>query len=1459
MADTSHGEIEQQAPSAVVGIGASAGGLEALEAVFRTAPDNNGFAYVVVTHLSPNFKSLMDELLSQHTSMSVQQVEDGMTILANHVYVIPPNTEMIAVSGRLLLSDRDPGNQIALPIDTFFRSLAREYGRRAIAVVLSGTGGDGSHALQAIRESGGHVIVQDPETAKFDGMPRASMATGAAEAVLSPEAIGEALFAYDPNRGYAPPPRDYVLNPEDPEQDALDLIFAALFGTSSINFEAYKTNTVLRRINRRMVTRRVGTIGEYAELVQSDPGEVDTLNRDLLIGVTTFFRDTEAFEQLDTLVLSELAREYQPDRPIRIWTPGCATGQEAYSIAMLLQRQFDEMGIEGEAQIFATDLQRDFIDAAGRGVFPAESFPAEWDSMKRAYMTLNEDGKLQVEPRIRRMVVFAHHNVLSDPPFTRLDLVICRNMLIYFQPEAQERALSLISFGIRRSGFLFLGPSETLGGLESSFTLLSKRWRIYRKERELAAIQMPERRPPGMHNEKLPASHLAPARQSRSRQQFDLMPAYSAMLDRFAPPGILIDQDRQLLHTFGNARDLLRPPLGVASLDLLDMVPDWMRLPLATAIDRVARDGEEVRYVGDSPDGEQFDIVAVPLDGSPEGRKHFKLVLLNRAERVDEERFKGTTIQVLDNSTITSARIQDLENELRHTKENLQATIEEVVTSNEELQSTNEELMAANEELQSTNEELHSVNEELYSVNAEYQRKNDELSQLNRDVEALMASTDVGVIFVDDRLAVRRFTSPAKRVFNLIDEDQGRSLAHLTHTLTETDIVSIARRAVDQFLSSEHECQSEDGTWWLLRCMPMKTPGSNAIGAIITAIDIDDIHRTRQKAEKDQWRQGLISEIGQSFIVTSDNDMRIKEVAEGWQRYTGQKFHDYSGAGWMKAIHPEDAAGLAEMGPPDLDMSGSIKTHYRLWHADSRSYRQCQVTLVPEIEADGNQIGWTGILVDVEDTLDAQARINDQAELLRTVTAELPGMICLLNVERQYQFVNQGYQERWGGNEPLLGKSINDVLPKDVLEELEHHLLAAFSGEKQEFLVRRSEPGGRQATLLVQYVPHMGRNDQIVGVAVCVMDVSATLAEELTLRDLAGSVGKAMLSGASENLIVSMNNMAVLHVSKGAKANLKRSDADILKLKLFDLLPEYDADRLEHLFRQSQNANAANIAAHNFKTFVLRGDGSSYDAEIHVDIEPEGLPDCVLLSLRDTSEAQATQKILRERNEELARSNSDLENFAYFASHDLQEPARKIGNFAGLVDEDLGDTATEETREYLEIIRRSSDRMLTLIRDLLTFSRIRVARDQFSEVDLNPMLKEIAEDQSLDLKSAGGSLKIGKLPHVQGDSMLLGQLFTNLIGNAIKYREPDRALEIDIAADHVDGQHRISISDNGMGFEPEDSEQVFGLFQRLHGPSGIPGSGVGLAICKRVVELHGGDIKVDAAIGRGATFIITLP
>lgn len=830
-------------PTYVVGIGASAGGLEALERFFDHMPPDTGLAFVVVPHLSPDFKSLMGELLSKRTRMPVRQVADGMRVEPNTISVIPPRKNMIIAAGRLMLTDIEPPHGLNLPIDIFFRSLADDLNDRAIGVILSGTGSDGTRGIRAIKEAGGIVMVQDDTTAKFDGMPRSAIATGLADHVLPPEQMPQQLlnFTKYPQGMEAASP--VVLARGD---DKLSEIFNLLRNRHGLDFSQYKPAMVARRIERRMIIHQTQDLDQYLVLLRESVDELKKLYTELLIHVTAFFRDGDAFGHLDTAVVRKLVEQAAPDETIRVWVPACSTGEEAYSLAMLFQEAQQRLEKRVDVKIFATDVDEGAIEQAGRGVFPA-SIASDLTRERLENFFIKYGDTYQFSPQLRKSVIFAPHNVAKDPPFTRLDLIACRNLLIYLQPELQKKVLSMFHFALNPRGFLFLGASETVGELVGDFETIDMKWRIYQKSRPTRLTLDTRSAMLGAARTLSGPVDLTP--QFRSTPNDSLLSrAYESLITDYAPPCLLVNEQHELLYVFGDASRILRVPSGKPNQDVLRMVCDDLAVVLATAMHKALADGGEVTYQNVQFREDQLSRrVDLRVKTLPKRRyddkSAEKLLLVLIKERPDDD-VAAPRGEVLDAAGISTQRITDIEQELRQTRENLQATIEELETSNEELQATNEELVAANEELQSTNEELQSVNEELFTVNAEYQKKIAELTEANNDIDNLFRITDIGKIFLDREGRVRRFTPAATATVNLLEHDIGRPIDHISHNLIDVDLPGLVRQVLRDGEPIIREVRTKGGQWLLMRVLPYRVETRSGEGVIFTFVDVSELKRS---------------------------------------------------------------------------------------------------------------------------------------------------------------------------------------------------------------------------------------------------------------------------------------------------------------------------------------------------------------------------------------------------------------------------------------------------------------------------------------------------------------------------------------------------------------------------------------------------------------------------------------
>lgn len=855
----------------VVGIGASAGGLDAIERLFDQMPVDTGLAFVIVQHLSPDYDSLMDELLARHTSMNIYEVEDAMEVEPNGIYLIPPRKNMVLSQGQLLLTDQDKNGSLNLPIDIFFRSLAQDAGDRSIAVVLSGTGSDGSRGIQDIHDAGGLVVVQDLDSAGFDGMPRSALATRLADVVCPPELMAEQIAKYVSKPAEFSPYHSHPLDQFEGDDDRVQIfrLFRQEFG---VDFSLYKPATIERRIERRLQIAHAANLSEYVELLSSDREELDALYRDLLVEVTQFFRDTDAYDQIRSEVVPKLVDNAPERAELRVWVPGCATGEEAYSLAMLFYDYICRKNANRTVKVFATDVHDRSLENASAGVYPAAAISNVPDELRSKYFTNNGD-LYHVSRELRQLVIFAHNDITRDPPFTNIDLISCRNVLIYLDPQVQKRVLTLFHFGMKANGVLFLGPSETLGDLANEFETIDRHWRIYQKQRD---VRLPVA-------SKLPASPKlsqvvhgrAPfvARNPRSYNEKLMLGAFESLLSEYVPPSLLVNEFHELVHTFGDARRLLEVPAGKPTTEVLKLVPNELRMALSSALHKASQEDRPVTYSGlrvSKPDVEG--LYRLRVEPYRRGPDRLSLIIFERKEIPSAA--TSPAPEEFDAGEGSHERITVLEQELSYTRETLQSTVEELETSNEELQCTNEELVASNEELQSTNEELHSVNEELYTVNAEHQQKIEELIQLTSDMDNLLKSTQIGVVFLDRQLRIRMFTPAISDTFNMIDQDVGRPIDHIAHKLDHPNLLDEVNRVLETGQNFECEIPSRDGkTIYLERIRPYRDVHNEIGGVALTLTDISAVKQVELALEQNRELMRINNDM-QEFAYAVSHDLQ---------------------------------------------------------------------------------------------------------------------------------------------------------------------------------------------------------------------------------------------------------------------------------------------------------------------------------------------------------------------------------------------------------------------------------------------------------------------------------------------------------------------------------------------------------------------------------------------------------
>jgi len=883
---------DEGAPNYYIGIGASAGGLEALQEFFQYMPDSSDAAFIVVQHLSPNFKSVMDELLSKQTNMPVLNVEDGQIVKRNTVYLIPPRKNMVIKNGILLLTEQIRiEHTLNLPIDIFFRSLAEDQKHKAIGAVFSGTGSDGSRGLRAIKEVGGLVVVQDPNTAKFDGMPNNAVNTGVADIVTSPAKIPEAIVKYIShpiNTGQQASVRDDI----EHNHQILKEIFKLLKAKCSIDFSYYKSSTIARRIERRMGINQLSTTNDYLKLLFENPNELEILGKDILIGVTSFFRDAKVFEQIVSEVLPAIISSKKAGDSIRIWSAGCSTGEEAYSLAILIDEELRKRNLSNPVKIFATDIDSDAITEAATGTYAPEIAEEVSGQHLKNYF-VKKESMFIIKSDVRRMVIFAHHNMITDPPFSNIDLALCRNVLIYFQQKIQKRVISAINFSLNNTGYMVLGTSESIGDLTGYFETVHEKLRIYRKNRKVRLPFVEDGSEKKYSNEN---SFVIPENAyNRPERRIDrntwVRVVGDRLINEYAPPAIIVNEDFEAVQIYGDINNFVKKiQPGRVNNNVMNIVREEIKVALSTALLKAKRNKETVLYKDirlkydlsnprhiEGKDDFKFDLrIHCVNEGTIAYPAHYFIIVFENVDLNQAVPEAGGEIFSYDAMEVSQQRISDLETELQKNQENLQVIIEELETTNEELQAANEELMAANEELQSTNEELQSVNEELFTVNSEYQEKITELTDLNNDLDNVLFSIDIGIVFLDESFCIRNYTPAIRNYINIMNSDLGRPFYHISNNLKYPELLQDISTVFEKETPMERAVAIENkDNLALVKIRPYQQQSGKSTGVTITVTDIvSTVMGHFDSVPKDKVRS-LFDRIGARILGPIENSYRV--------------------------------------------------------------------------------------------------------------------------------------------------------------------------------------------------------------------------------------------------------------------------------------------------------------------------------------------------------------------------------------------------------------------------------------------------------------------------------------------------------------------------------------------------------------------------------------------------------
>ena len=895
----------------IVCIGASAGGLEAFEQFLSNVPKDSGMAYIVIQHLDPTQKGMLPELLQRISSMEVLQVEDRMTVEPNRVYVIPPNKTMSILNGVLYLFEPLESRGLRLPIDYFLFSLADDQHENAIGVILSGMGSDGSTGIRAIKEKNGLVLVQDPKEAKYDSMPRNAIDAVLTDIVAPASELPLKLLDF---LKYTP---ELIseMEIELKDQSALDKIIILLRTQTGNDFSLYKKNTVYRRIERRMGVHKIDKIAAYVTFLQTNPKEVDILFKELLIGVTNFFRDAAVWEKLEEVVMPQLIINQQEGALLRAWVPGCSTGEEAYSLAIVFKEAIEKINPHGgiSLQIFATDLDNEAIETARKGLFSVDIKENVSPKRLQRFFSTTDNG-YRINNEIREMVVFAKHNIILHPPFTKLDILTCRNLLIYMDSELQKKILGLFYYSLNREGFLVLGSAETLGSQSHFFTPIESKLKIYQRTITNQTPELFDFPSSFSRTKQAYIEHQPPVKPPTNIQTL----ADQLLLQYFSPPGVLVNNLGDIIYISGRTGKYLEPAVGKANMNIFAMLRDGLRNDFPAAFRQALMKKELVQLrnikVGTNGGTQYLDVTIQWID-KPEALAGMVMIIFKdiaKVEGLKELEKKGDKIS-------NTARQLELEKELQHAREEMQTTLEEMQTSQEELKSTNEELQSTNEELQSTNEELttskeemQSLNEELQTVNAELLSKVDDFTRVNNDMKNLLNSTDIATLFLDKDLNIRRYTNQATKIFKLIKSDIGRPFTDQVSDLDYPELATDALEVLRTLTFIQKQITTSDGRWFSTRIMPYRTFDDRIDGLVITFFNISDHKKLEVELNEKRQMHNLLLNLSSDIIIKLSHEWKVVEFNKAAESFFGKKVGDVQDKNYFQLFVPGGQQEITE-------------------------------------------------------------------------------------------------------------------------------------------------------------------------------------------------------------------------------------------------------------------------------------------------------------------------------------------------------------------------------------------------------------------------------------------------------------------------------------------------------------------------------------------------------------------
>jgi two-component system CheB/CheR fusion protein len=1324
----------------VVGIGASAGGLKEIESFFKNMPNAKEVAFVLIQHLSPDYKSMLAEIVTHYTEMNVTQITDNLKVEAGNLYIIPPNKLVTIAKNRLKLSEIPEDKIHNLPIDVFFKSLRESLAEKAVAVILSGSGSDGTLGIKEVKEKGGLIVVQDPSTADYDGMPNSAIKTGIVDFVLPVEQMPKVILDYVENEFKE---RNIIFPDGKQYESLLKQILTIVQSSTGHDFAQYKRNTLSRRIQRRLTVNGFNNLKSYLDYLKENPDEVSSLFKEMLISVTTFFREPDAYTYYIQNVLPKVLKNHK-NNSFRLWVPACATGEEAYTWAILLHEYFSRNNINLKLQIFASDIDIWAIDKARLGIYPDSIASVVPKNLLNQYFLKEPSGYL-IKKSIRESVIFADHNIIQHPPYSKLDLISCRNLLIYLDVNAQEKLFNIFHYALNNDGHLVLGGSESLGSAKKYYNTVSRSNKIFSKQ---TGVQLSK-----FSWNYSPKSEITGRKTAFTNERAISEATRKFVLDKYMPPCVVVNSHGQMVYIEGKTGQYLEMSTGQVNFDIMKVLKPGLKVPVHNAIRKVKSSGQPEKLKRIKIDlGENLnyvDIVVSPLKVDNQDSPLISIIFKEK---------EGDAHVIDDSNYPEQSELLELEKELADKEEYLQNTIEELETTNEELKSANEEAQSTNEELQSTNEELEtskeelrSVNEELTTTNNELNRKVEELYRANNEISNLLKATEIATIFLDRELCIYNYTPAINEIVKLFDTDIGRPIKQFTNKLEEADFENLSREVLKSLVPFEKEVESSDGKFYWMRITPYRTTEDVIEGVVITLTNITE--KKEKENELIKYKTNLEELVDKKTAVIAENEKLLNQMG-----------------------HVAKIGGI-------------------------RYY-------------------------------------SDRNEIITT-----PELYSILGLKKGSDITRKCLYDLFEGDSKMkIMKAFNGDLKTKKRFEANLTLITKDNSEKSLLLIANSFPENKsEATVIYGSI----------------QDISDIKKTQEALKEKVATF-KQILNNSilGAHMFESRNgNLYLVEYNPAANSILGINHEKLLGKDIKEAFPATDPEIIKKIVQTAEKGTVWSDSEIVYEDDQISGIFESFYFQAE--------PGKVVAMFHDVTEKEKSRKLLQENKEKLEELNSTKDKLFSIISHDIKKPFVQILAVVEMFKSGINEFTKEELQNIIFTISESAQETYGLLDNLLNWAKLQLKKSNIELIscDLTALIrdevlkiKRLASKKDLKLDFKNNNSIFAKV-----DSSSVSIVIRNLLHNAIKFSEPGEDIIISIKKDKKSVQ--FSVTDNGMGIPEKMQKSLFDINvnSSRDGTSGEPSTGIGLILCKDLIENHKGTLSIKSAKNKGTTMTVSLP